>query len=256
MDKDFIKNSQALSRRCQRNWSNEVVDRSTVEFLTHIASHAPTKQNETHYGLCVVTDPSILETIQDDFTWGFHVYETNSAMRNTQLNAPLLFIYGLGFTTDESGDSHGADESEDGDDEFESRQLLAENRSIGISSGQLTLAANMLGLRTGFCQNLKYNAKTDKDWQELLGINDYRFNPVLAVGVGYPDDSLLWHESKDLEYLVADPHETDLDKKVVLDIHSTNRITLVDRKIMSYTKNSWLANGSSPKSKTIPLWIR
>jgi len=236
-----------VSRRCQRNWTSQNIDEETINGLIEIAINAPSKQNEVHFALAVVTNKDILKDIYDDFVWGFHAYDYNSAMRNTQMGAPALFIYGYTTQTDIHGDSHGNVTSNVVSIGFEDRMDLAAERSIGISSGQLVLAANMLGLKTGFCQNLYYNDKEEQDWKDVLQLSKgIDFCPSLAVGIGYPDTSLEWYETTDLEYLVATKKEKNLRENTVLDYASTDRRILKDRKVFKF-------GPKSTKEKNVPL---
>jgi hypothetical protein len=86
----------------------------------------------------------------------------------------------------------------------------------------MVLAANMMGLRTGYSQNTMHNGDANPDeWRKWLGYEDIpRYEPIIVVGVGYPDESLAWYQTRDLEYLVAHEDETNLDTKPYLDIKS------------------------------------
>ena len=237
-----------LSRRCQRNWTSQNIDEETINGLIEIALNAPSKQNEVHFALAVITNKDVLKDVYDDFVWGFHAYEYNSAMRNTQMGASALFIYGYSTQTDINGDSHGNDQSNEISKGFDDRMNLAAERSIGISSGQLVLAANMLGLQTGFCQNLYYNDKDENDWKEVLGLQqDTDFCPSLAVGVGYGDTSLEWYQTRDLEYLVASKKERNLRENTVLENPSSDRRLLKDRKVFNF-------GPKSTEEKNVPLY--
>ena len=237
-----------LSRRCQRNWASQNIDEETINGLIEIALNAPSKQNEVHFALAVITNKDVLKDVYDDFVWGFHAYTTNSAMRNTQMGAPALFIYGYSKQTDISGDSHGCNASTGTSKGFDDRMKLAAERSIGISSGQLVLAANMLGLQTGFNQNLFYNDKDENDWKDVLGLpEDADFCPSLAVGVGYGDPTLEWYQTRDLEYLVASKKERNLEENTCLDYPSTDRRILKDRKIFQF-------GPKSTEEKNVPLY--
>ncbi len=88
---------QQVTRRCQRNWDHsKPIPKDIVDFLTKVATLSPSKQNDRHYGVCVVTNKDILAKIHDDFTWGIHAkVQGDCAMRNSQMHSPLSFVYGL-----------------------------------------------------------------------------------------------------------------------------------------------------------------
>ncbi len=224
IDRDFILKSMHESRKAQRNWSNEKIDQETIDFLIEIATNAPSKQNEVDFTLAVITNEQKLKEHEARFTWGYHWDKTNSAMHNTQVHAPLIFIYGKTLPEDLYEDIWGADEEGEGINEsFEETFRDTQNKSAGISAGQLVLAAHMIGLKTGFNQNTTYNGETNSTWKEWLGYkqSDY-YEPMFVVGIGHPDPNLPWYETDNLEYVVADPKETGLTTKGNLDIKSND----------------------------------
>lgn len=224
VDKEFILKCMHESRKAQRNWSDKKVDQETIDFLTEIAVNAPSKQNEVDFTLAVITNEDMLKEHQERFTWGYHWKETNSAMHNTQVHAPCIFVYGKTLPEDLHGDIHAADELGDGvNEEFDDTFRDTQNKSIGISSGQLVLAAHMMGLKTGYNQNTMHNGNdaNPEAWREFLGYDkDDIYEPMIVVGVGYPDESLEWYQTRDLEYLVGHPDEKHLDTKPYLTIVS------------------------------------
>jgi nitroreductase len=223
IDKDFILKAMHQSRKAQRNWSDKKVDQETIDFLTEIAVNAPSKQNEVDFNLTVITNEDMLKEHAARFTWGYHWKKTNSAMHNTQVHAPCIFIYGMTPAEDLHKDIWAADESGPGINElFDEEFGKTQQKSVGISSGQMVLAANMMGLRTGYSQNTMHNGDANPDeWRKWLGYEDIpRYEPIIVVGVGYPDESLAWYQTRDLEYLVAHEDETNLDTKPYLDIKS------------------------------------
>ena len=231
MDKEFILKCMHESRKAQRNWSDKKVDQETIDFLTEIAVNAPSKQNEVDFTLAVITNEAMIKEHQERFTWGYHWKKTNSAMHNTQAHAPCIFIWGKTLPEDLYGDIHAADEEGDGVNEiFEKTFAATQLKSIGISAGQMALAAHMVGLKTGFNQNMRYNGDaSDKDWRKFLGYDqDDVYEPMLVAGVGYPDESLKWFQTKNLEYLVAHPDEKNLDTLNTLSIKSDD-IRMYDR---------------------------
>lgn len=262
---------QVTTRRCQRNWNDQKVSQEYIDFLTDVATLSPSKQNDRHYGLVVVTRDDILEKIKQDFTWGVHaVTEGDAAMRNSQMLAPLGFVYGMIDREDWHNDwipsKMGNYTSNDivnfvddpdmypnlSYDEFETladlhNEWLDSNErdcmgSIMISSGQLTLAASMLGLKTGYSYNLRYNAKTDNDWKEILEIDkDTFFHPRLYVGIGYPDETLPWHVTTDFDMLVSGEKEEVINGNLVY--HSDNILDIREHTTQPETYDDSSPNG-------------
>jgi hypothetical protein len=172
---NFIQASESANH-CQRNWSDKLVSADTIEELAAIATNMPTKQNEEFYTLLCSTDAEY------NYTAYMHSYnvepsvlelpfeERHKTNFNTQLRAPLIFQW---FSNTKKNFKHG---------DYWTDGLL----SIGISSGAVALAANNMGLKTGFCVcvhqepiieivNRKHNTTFDRI--------------VISLGIGYPDNS-------------------------------------------------------------------
>lgn len=281
---------QETTRRCQRNWDHsKPITKDVVEFLTKVATLSPSKQNDRHYGVCVVTNKDILAKIQDDFTWGIHArIQGDRAMRNSQMHSPLAFVYGFIKREDWYEDWIPSAKGDIDKESFNNVDNLEEEwqesnfrdcfSSINLSAGQIAIAAAMIGLKTGYSFNLRYNAKTDKDWQDILQIDDPSFSPKLYVGVGYPNEKLPWHVSEDLEMLVSDPKD-DPTKSGLLKVASNNRKSVIDNTIqsnsklsetgwgwwrnkkneivgMSHAHRSWDKDKNQPKDTSQILWER
>ena len=274
MSKDLMEKFlkwQVTTRRCQRNWNKDKVPQEYIDFLVDVATLSPSKQNDRHYGVVVVTRDDIREKIIDDFTWGIHaIEEGDSAMRNSQMFAPLGFVYGLIKREDWAGDwipskmgnytpediinfvddgnlyPHLSNKELDELANLHDEWLHSNDRdcmgSIMISSGQLTLAASMLGLKTGYSYNLRYNAKKDSDWKEILEIDkDIYFSPKLYVGIGYPDENLPWHVTTDFDMLVSSDEETVI--KGNLDFHADKILDVREHTTQTETHDVISPNG-------------
>jgi len=120
------------AEHCQRNWLDLPVQPSDIDTIVEACTTMPTKQNELHYELVVVTDPWYRAKVAK--------YAVNTIDKkgrtlprhgNPQMLAPLQLIW------------------------FSNQQSLQGRRdasnSIGISSAAAALCAQELGLRTGFC---------------------------------------------------------------------------------------------------------
>jgi hypothetical protein len=227
-----------ITRQCQRNWNlDKIISRDHIDHWIHLATHAPSKQDEITFQLCVITNHDILKEIYQNHAWGYHWSGNNTALRNTQMGANCLFIWGHHNPSDIKGDHHGIlEHSEIVENDFDLRQLENVERSIGMSSGIVSFSAAMLGYKTGFCRNFFYDAQSTKSkWKQLLGYDkDSDFFPKVGLGIGYPDSELEYYQTKDLEYLVADPRETDLESKGCLEDYNGIIKKINDREIFNF----------------------
>ena len=100
-----IKLAAELSNKAQRNWDHGItIPKKDINTLIHTITHAPTKQNETHYKVYYTTSPDLIYkiyretknfTVIDDLSHtdntGFTTEEYN--VRNSQINSNLLFAF-------------------------------------------------------------------------------------------------------------------------------------------------------------------
>jgi len=218
-DLDKEKEAVQTVRKCQRNWDlSKTIPQEHIDHWTYLATNSPSKQDEARYGVCVVTNKSLREKIYDDYIWGSHRFG-NDAGRNTQAGANALFIFGEAEPTDFEHDSDGISQNRDTvSSGFEHRMEINRNRDIGLAMGIVSFSAAQLGYRTGFNTNLYFNKHTVEDLRRMLNIADEtKFQPLVILGIGYPDTSLEWFQTRDIEYLQADPREGNLDDITVLD---------------------------------------
>ena len=216
---DKEKEAVQTVRKCQRNWDlSKTIPQEHIDHWTYLATNSPSKQDEARYGVCVVTNKSLREKIYDDYVWGSHRFG-NDAGRNTQAGANALFIFGEAEPTDFEHDSDGISQNRDTvSSGFEHRMEINMNRDIGLAMGIVSFSAAQLGYRTGFNTNLYFNKHTVEDWRRMLNIADEtKVQPLVILGIGYPDTSLEWFQTRDIEYLQADPREGNLDDITVLD---------------------------------------
>lgn len=165
----IIVNAIQVSQRCQRNWDlTSDIDDTIISTLKEVIKNSPTKQNEEYYSVEFITDRAIIEKIYQTTT-----YDDNSdsdETKNPQTLANLVLVFFSETPNTYRNPKH----------EYENQNLMAENTntSIGIVSGQLSLAAAILGLRSGFCACFNRSQVS-----EILGKKD----PKLILGIGYPD---------------------------------------------------------------------
>lgn len=169
MDQDIIQlllSSSATAQRCQRNWDlSKSIDDSILSCLKTVVKNSATKQNEEYYQVFFITNRKLIETIYQ------LSYDNIHYIKNPQTLAQLLVLFtGTIPTTNRNlAIQHTPEELE-----------VNQNQGIGIASGQLVLAANLLGLKSGFC------ACFDKEEvSKTLNVS----NPLLLVGIGYPDET-------------------------------------------------------------------
>lgn len=155
------------AQHCQRNWLDTPVPESAIDSIVKACTAMPTKQNELHYELVVVTDPWLrskvakyaVETINSKG----HTYPKHG---NPQMLAPLQLLW---FSTQHS---------------LQGRKDAS--NSIGISSAAASLCAQELGLRTGFCACARGDIILDL-FAECFDKPKKQFRLELMMGIGYAD---------------------------------------------------------------------
>jgi hypothetical protein len=169
MDREHLKLSQQNSQRCQRNWDlSKSISNEDMELLKNSIVNSPAKQNEEYYSVTFITDRGIIESIYKNTinTMENCIPEYNL---NPQVLANLLVLF--------SGKTPKTFRNPPEDYiDITAQQNLA----VGIASGQLILTANLLDLKTGFCACF--------DGIEIGNIINVD-NPLLLIGIGYPDES-------------------------------------------------------------------
>ena len=196
---DEIKNAIDVCKKAQRNYDlNKMVSEKDLETLIYVAANSPSKQNETHFSLRVYTNPNIIRKIYNRTK--LFTFQTNTktdkiftdtkkkfvtdhryAVTNSQILAPVVFVYCDETKNIRSGTHIVATQpkaTKIAIDTLEEQK----NTSIGISSGQLVMAAALLGYKTGYCSAFERDVKGD-NVQKLLKLES---EPKLLVGVGYP----------------------------------------------------------------------
>lgn len=190
-----LKKAIDSAQRAQRNYDlSKSIPKDDLETLIYAAVNSPSKQNETHYSLYVYTDQDIIKQIYDNtkkFTLmadeedtkdlfgvnerGEYWQDDTHSVKNSQIYANVLFAY-----VPEEGEARGGTHIA-GQQERSSSAMKIYNEqihySIGISVGQLILAANLLGYKTGIC-----SALDSRPIKKIVGSKD---NVKLLVGVGF-----------------------------------------------------------------------
>jgi len=170
MDKNLknILNAAESAARCQRNWDHtKKINQEDYQTLLEVLINSPTKQNEELYSITMIND---LDLIREIFECTRHPEIDNDFYKNSQCLANLLVLFSGEMPSELRNVENRPSES------LITQRLLG----IGVASGQLVLAANQIGLKSGFCHCFDRSKV-----QNLTRASD----PQLIFGVGYPDES-------------------------------------------------------------------
>lgn len=216
------------ARRCQRNWDHsKSVPEEHIDHWIYLATHAPSKQDESFFDLYVVTDRGKIDYLYRNHTWGFTMLPgiKDYTARNPQMNANILFVFNR--KVDEEDIRNNEKDGSVRDPNAASRWDNAFT-SIGIASGIVAFSANMMGYATGYGKNFGYieEPKYSQDvWGEVLGVPAEENRLTYSLGIGYPDENLKWYQSKDnADYLTGGPinyKKITTDKDIVYSKYST-----------------------------------
>jgi nitroreductase len=180
IDTDLLLSASESAQRCQRNWNpSKKIPDTIIDQLKKIVINSPTKQNDELYSVIFCSDNDIIQEIYHNsiIEPGF---ENLDEHKNSQILANLLIIFCTESPSSRRNKDH-LDQSE-----------LSINRymAIGIASGQLALAANLLGLKSGFC----------KCFDKIAVANILGKNPELLLGIGYPNENKNRREHHLIDY--------------------------------------------------------
>jgi len=197
------------SQRCQRNWDlTKEIPKADQDLLIHAIKSSPSKQNERHFKVYVVSNYDARKKMYDQTNNFAHDADGESLCFNldgtvnykhqSQLMGNLLFVF-----CREKNNIYRASESFSGaefvdedknvlragllDLSTPEKKLHVQNKynsiglhAIGISVGYLLLTAHMLGYRTGCSSGFDPDAAI-----EITGNN----HPEVIVAVGYNDEN-------------------------------------------------------------------
>jgi len=198
----MIEEAAETSQHAQRNYNlDRCIPDADLRTLIHVATNSPSKQNESHFELHVFTDQNIIRKIYDltkkfmvrskaenkDLTGLFSEengktwQNEDRSITNSQILANALFVFTDSKGTAVSGTHQLA--QRDPENNPTRIRLYEEQRnySIGISVGELILAATMLGYKTGIC-----SAFLPKEVGKLINSED---KVKLLVGVGFENEN-------------------------------------------------------------------
>jgi nitroreductase len=201
--KDTLWNSQ----RCQRNWDlNKEVPTTDIEIMLHSIKSSPSKQNEKHFKVYVISNYDLRKRIYDNTNNFAHDADGESICFNpdgsinykhqSQLIGNLLFVFCRDVNNVyRSGESYAGSEFVEQDmnvlyagtidlstpDKKRKTQDKYNNaglHAIGISVGYLLVTAHMLGYKTGCSSGFSKETVSE--------ITGNKF-PEIVVAVGFAD---------------------------------------------------------------------
>jgi nitroreductase len=206
---ELLNNLLWNSQRCQRNWDlSKTIPDADVETLINAIKSSPSKQNEKHFKVYIISNYEARKKVYDRTRNFAHDADGESICFNpdgtinykhqSQLMGNLLFVFcrdknniyrssesfaGSKFVEEDKNVSRAGlvdlsthEKKKRAQEKYNSMGLHA----IGISVGYLLVTAHLLGYKTG-CSN-------GFDVESVIEItgNDY---PEIIVAVGYDDKS-------------------------------------------------------------------
>lgn len=182
------------AQQAQRNYDlSKSIPQGDLDTIVYAAVNSPSKQNETHYSLAIYTDQDTIRQIynhtkkftlfkdQSDIESAFgekdgkYWQNDDQSITNSQILANVLFVY-----VEEQGKARGGTHMVGQKNSNGNAAIIYKEQqsySIGLSIGQLILAANLLGYKTGIC-----SAMDSRPIKKIVGTEN---NVKLLVGVGF-----------------------------------------------------------------------
>ena len=178
------------TQHCQRNWDhNKLISLETIDWLFDVGYNMPTKQNQSTIQIVAFTNKQAIQDLTDN---AIPSEDFRGLIKNSQVSAPLVFGF---FIRKEPLEVHG-DKDANGNWHPPMKRVgtTVVSVEIGIASGAMALAANSIGLRTGFCicfAPLEAGTGKKTYTSKLLKKHNLNFkNLALLLGVGYPNDGI------------------------------------------------------------------
>lgn len=198
------------ARRCQRNWDlTKTIPEEHIDHWVYLATHAPSKQDESFFDLYIVTDREKIDFLMREHSWGFTAVDGKDwVVRNPQMGANALFVFNRKMNEEEvrNFDKFGERRDPNATSRWDNAYT-----AIGIASGIVAFSANSMGYKTGYGKNFGYKETPENShevWGETLGIPKGERRLTYSLGIGYPNEELEWFHSEDNnEYLTGGPVE-------------------------------------------------
>ena len=185
MFNSFLEKTIVKSQHCQRNWNLErSIPEEDINTLRTAVTQCSSKQNRVFYRVHFITNREVIEKIYN-LTEGFTVnYEPIETKKNPQTLANLLVAFSEDMSVEEGLRTNGERDAAKTMDkkaakESDPNRIRDANIALGIASGYLTFAANLLGYSTGCCQCFDVDKVS-----EVIGTE----KTLLLMGIGYPGD--------------------------------------------------------------------
>jgi len=231
--RDLIKIASKGSYHAQRNWDrSKEIPQEDINTLLEVIQNSPTKQGETHYKVFWSDDTDFIYDVYRktkhftvtpygslDYTDSHGRTDVEYNVRNSQIYSNLLFAFSYDWNQEESRTLvHAIVDEGKGNNIAAYEKQRQKNFSIGIAVGELILAANLLGYKTGLCSAF---------WTHEM--KEYFFNQdiELLVGVGYPTNKLrIEHEEVYNKDIVAEDRRTGADDEKWLFPAFTKKMTV------------------------------
>jgi hypothetical protein len=206
---ELQKDSMDMIRRCQRNWDyKKTIPQEHIDHWCRLLKNTPSPIDEPYFDVYVITDRATIKELFYE-SWGY-VRCKDRLSRNTQVDAPLLFVFKSKLTS--TSRTHFFDGTEKENTLYE-KAVRDTYASIGMASGLIAYTAAMLGYSTGFNRCTGYLGEEQKrKWYTTLGLDmveclNNQEEIVFSLGIGYPDKSLAYNETKDTEVLMEKDSE-------------------------------------------------
>lgn len=228
-----IKSASKGSYHAQRNWdrTKEVPDEH-IDTLLEVIQNSPTKQGETHYKVFWSDDTDFIYDVYRktkhftvtpygslDYTDSHGRTDVEYNVRNSQIYSNLLFAFSYDWDQEESRTLvHAIVDEGKGSAVAEYEKQRQKTFSIGIAVGELILAANLLGYKTGLCSAF---------WPSEMKEYFFGHDIELLVGVGYATDRpRTEHEEVYNKDIVAEERRTGRDDEKWLFPAFTKKMTV------------------------------
>jgi len=228
-----IINASKGSYHAQRNWDRtKTIPKKHIDTLLEVIKNSPTKQAETHYKVFWSDDQDFIYQVYRktkhfavtpkgsiDYTDSHGRTEVQYNVRNSQIYSNLLFAFSYDWKQEESRTLvHAIVDEGKGNSGAAYEKQRQKNLSIGIAVGELILAANLLGYKTGLCSAF---------WQHEMKEDFFNQDIELLVGVGYPTDKpRTEHEEVYNKDIVAEDRRTGADDEKWLFPAFTKKMTV------------------------------
>lgn len=215
--------SIGLSARCQRNYDeNKNISEEDLRTLRKCIQHAPSKQNKRLFDAIIVKDKIKIKQLYEATSfWNPHndasenLEKTKRKNTNPQVLGDICVVFIRSRDEEVESDSLSKDSQvhsyrhmikeakQYGNNDDVSKlkaklkeakamvkkrqytRKIDEDRAVGVVAGYLSLAAELLGLKSGCCQ-----CSCDDEIMDILNLKSpdgYINKPLLMMGIGHPD---------------------------------------------------------------------